>query len=192
MLMIPRTLKVIRHIYVLLISYFLMNAAIFLGLLLNIYGFSGTKPDPSKYATGVNALELAFLLILVTTAIYLVIEFSFKIYLKNNKQPPVPAQPAKYSMVLAYFYLIVYAYMFKMSTFSLVGLDNDILHFVSTIILNIISIFVIIKLFISKNYNGKMERKTWVIMILLSIFLFIFYMSKPFRMFRDFLGIKGV
>ena len=172
--MIPKVLKLIRHAYVLFMSYLLINIFVCLGLVANITGVV-SKETPSRYfQTGLNSASAIFITMVLSTIAYIIIEIAFREYLKREKVNPVYSYPAGLNKFFAYFYLIVFSYMGYL--FSMCFISNKLLTVSAVnITLDIIVIYFLIKLFIPKTCEKKLIVKTWITMVLISILMIIPY-----------------
>lgn len=155
--MSPRALSIIRNIYVLVTSYLLLNL---------IMGFGVVK----NYELKIRIFVLLTISVVLTVVVYLV-------FLKKRKDEITPVRKPSTNMILAYFYYVYFSFVIYWICFSLIRQVN-LAHMFLMIILNLISVYSIIKIYITKFNERKLTAKTWIIMLLLTIPLFMLFNTR--------------
>jgi hypothetical protein len=166
-------LRIIRSIYVLVITFILMNIVAFYILAVNISGSPSTSQNAATLINADRSVSLARLVIFLISIGYVIIEYLFDKRLQSYPQDTINRNYSKKTtLFLSSLFLIFFFYLNILIVYHFIVIKSIIYNFTNLILLYLIVIYVVYKLLI-KSEDEKTRRNFWIIAVILSLLIII-------------------
>jgi hypothetical protein len=166
-------LRIIRSIYVLVITFILMNIVAFYILAVNISDSPSTSQNAATLINADRSVSLARLVIFLISIGYVIIEYLFDKRLQSYPQDKINRNYSKKTtLFLSSLFLNFFFYLNILIVYHFIVIKSIIYNFTNLILLYLIVIYVVYKLLI-KSEDEKTRRNFWIIAVILSLLVII-------------------